>query len=258
MKQLFFVAITLFLFTKNFGQITQVARKEIELDDEGVGNTTPVGDKGVLVHGRVERKGEPDVWRITQLDESFFEKNVATISIPDKYYEVGNIKSEDNKMLYLLFANKKSQFQLSYYNTVTLQTNSVTGAMPAKFYVTGMALLNKSLFLKGVMKKDQVLVVIDCESGKSSIAVLPGAGLKMTIQDMEPDNKQGTMAVSVVYGKGKKVTDKIFQTCFFNASGEKIDEPFKIQNEPGKYTISSSVTWLSKNHFLVSGSYSSD
>ncbi|HLG03662.1 MAG TPA: hypothetical protein VI731_08715, partial [Bacteroidia bacterium] len=130
------------------------------------------------------------------------------------------------------------------------------GTLPPKFYVSSLSLLKSTLFVSGYMKKEQALVALNCITGKSSIMALPGAGLRMSIQQMEPSEKEGILAVSILYGKKK--LEKTFQVCFIGEDGKKVKEPLKLDKDPSKYILSASITWLSASNYIISGSYSVD
>src|SRR5688572_12654340 len=117
MKHFVLTFFLLFSLANSFAQVTQVSRKEMEWDEEGVGNTIVIGDKGLLIHGDVNTDGDTYNWKITPLDVNLNEKTAVSFPVPNKYHHQGTCKSEDNKMVYFLFANKKGAFQLTSYNT---------------------------------------------------------------------------------------------------------------------------------------------
>ncbi|HLG02224.1 MAG TPA: hypothetical protein VI731_01435, partial [Bacteroidia bacterium] len=99
MKKIFLSITTILFLANSFAQVTQVSRTEMEWDEEGVGKSMVIGDKGLIVYGEVNTGGDTYEWKITPLNVNLKEKSAITFTVPKKYYYKGDCKSEDNKMV---------------------------------------------------------------------------------------------------------------------------------------------------------------
>ncbi len=239
-----------------FAQIGQVLRKEIEMDEEGLGYTSVLGEFGVLTHGRVNIKGAPDEWQITHFNGNFEKRKETSFVIPDKHSFNGFVVSADNKKVYFIFRGSKYAFHICTYDVITGSTSTANGKFPPKFIGVEFKELNGNLFVKGYIKREQTLITINAETGQTNLARLPGLGQKLVILDIEPSSSVGLFAVSVRFGK--KIDMQEFHICFFDETGEKAKESVVFKNGINKFFVSASVTWTTKTDFYISGSYSVD
>lgn len=106
-RQFLLFALLLHVATPLRAQIEQLIRKDIEIKDDGVGKTLPIGAKGVLIHGPVKSDGEED-WRIRHLDVNLEEISSVSFVVPNKYKSIGHSRKEDNSRVFFLFMNTKS------------------------------------------------------------------------------------------------------------------------------------------------------
>lgn len=257
LRQLLVLSVCIAVTSSVQAQIEQLIRKDIEIKDDGVGHTLPIGAKGVLIHGPVKSDGEED-WRIRHLDVNLEEISSVSFVVPNKYKSIGHIRQGDNSRVYFLFMNTKSAYEVKIYDTEKRTLRTVSGTFPVKFKPSELKILNASLFLSGTAKKNEVLFRIDTRTGANKLVMLPGLGKELTILDVSPYEEKGQLAVSVRHGRSRKVIENTFEVCFYDEGGEKSRAPFRIQNEPMRTTLNAKVNWLGADHFLFSGSYSSD
>ncbi len=238
-------------------QIEQVLRKDIEWKEDGLGRILPIGAKGVLIHGPAKDSKQDD-WKIRHLNAEFEEIKTVTFEVPKNYKLVGTVPKADNSQVYFLLVEKKGAYLLKTFDVDKGVMKSVAGKFPMRFSPSELVLLNASLFVQGKAKKSEVLFRIDTHSGSNKLVILPGLGKDLSIQDVAPQEAQGVLAVSVRYGKSRKVIENTFEICFYDEQGEQLRRPFRIENEPMRTTLNAQVSWLGEDHFIFSGSYSSD
>lgn len=255
MKPRLLSLIAILLTFNAFAQLKQEVRKEMEYN-EGTGHTMVIGEMGVLIHGETESKGDNDQWKVTHLDTDLKEKSAVTFNIPKRFYLARSVASPDNKLIYFLFVNRKQMFQVTIYDTKTTETRSVSGVLPPKFSTTGMELLGETLFVSGYIKRNETLITINTNTGKGTMVQLPGLGKRMFIDEMVPLEENNAMVVSVIYMPTKK--ERVYEICFIGEDGKKVSDNIKPNTGADKNILSSSITWLGKDHYILSGAYSSD
>ncbi|MCC7303783.1 MAG: hypothetical protein IT233_14175 [Bacteroidia bacterium] len=236
-------------------QVKQEQRKDFEADEEGRDYTTLVGEFGLLLHGKVETEGKGSNWNVTRFNTNLEEQQSGSFQIPDKHYYDQSFVTEDKRTVYYLFLGKKNAFQIVSYDVKSGSSKSVPGTFPSKFQGGDMEILGNSAFIKGYIKKQAVLLKIDLESGQGVNMQLPHATEKMSIENLQVLEKEKKLAVLIEFGDKKK---RQIELSVFDDHGTPEGEPLKITKDPQRRALSASLTWLGKEHYIISGTYSSD
>lgn len=236
-------------------QVKQEKRKDFEANEEGRDYTTMVGEYGILMHGPIESDDNTRHWNITRYDTDLEEKQSYSFEIPEKFYYSSTHVPEDHKTVYYEFEGKKGAFHIVIFDVKSGSSRSVSGVYPSKFMGGGMQVVGNSAFIVGRIKKQQVLLKLDLESGQGTPIQLPHAAEKLSIQNAQVLHKEKKLAVLTTYGS-KKLWEVSLNVL--DENGEAEGDPINLSKDPAKIILSASVTWVAKNHYLLSGTYSSD
>lgn len=239
----------------SFAQIKQEARKEIDSDGSAA-NTMVIGEHGLLVFGGSEGSLGSDQWNITHFDKDLNQKPVTSFDYPEKGRFGGACASPGNELVYFIFSGRKEQLQLTSYDTRTSETKTVTGKLPPKFKVTSISVLGKTIFVTGKIKREGALMTLDAETGKATVIPLPGVGKGMVIDTVQHIEGRKAMAVSIIYERSDK--ERAYEIYFIDEHGVKAEESLKPNTGSDKHIVSSSITWLGTDRYILSGTYSAD
>jgi hypothetical protein len=239
---------------QSFSQVKQVARLELEENDDESGNVSVMGDHGFIAHAWGDKSDGMQAYHIVHYSPDLKVLHKQQVQIPKRFSLQQDIVAPDYSKVILLFTGPKDDFMVVTYLPDGKVTTS-EGRLPVGIYIRHVVVLENTLFIRGVLKRKHMLLKLDIRTGKyAELQKLTDKTLSFYDMESMPEND----LVIVPYTLGKKITEERFFLSFLDENGEKKFDDFHVKADPGKYPLNGSITWLSADHFIIVGSFSND
>jgi hypothetical protein len=249
-----FCLIMLGCSVQSFSQVKQVARLELEENDDESGNVSVMGDHGFIAHAWGDKSDGMQAYHIVHYSPDLKVLHKQQVQIPKRFSLQQDIVAPDYSKVILLFTGPKDDFMVVTY-LPDGKVSTSEGRLPVGIYIRHVVVLENTLFIRGVLKRKHMLLKLDIRTGKyAELQKLTDKTLSFYDMESMPEND----LVIVPYTLGKKITEERFFLSFLDENGEKKFDDFHVKADPGKYPLNGSITWLSADHFIIVGSFSND
>jgi hypothetical protein len=236
---------------KDKEEVRFVDRKEIDISEKGFEHTTPCGENGIIMHGKI-KKGTNEYLRFTRFDNSFNQQTEFEIKLKNRVSYSSYYLSPDQSTLYLIFLStfKKSlivKYEIKYGNFEYKYFTFSKGLRQLNnFYV-----LDNIVYIGVMQKKSPAIMKINFDSEKKATMFFPFMKTQLMLEMNILGNGKGLL---VSYYNSKKKLGGL-QVSVFDTDGYE-ETSFAINLENKKYAVGAMATKLNDGSFILTGGYS--
>lgn len=228
-----------------------VDRKEIDISEKGFEHTTPCGENGIIMHGKI-KKGTNEYLRFTRFDNNFNQQMEFEIKLKNRVSYSSYYLSPDQSTLYLIFLStfKKSlivKYEIKYENFEYKYITFSKGLRQLNnFYV-----LDNMVYIGVIQKRSPAIMKINFDSEKKATMFFPVLKTQLMLEMNMLGNEKGFL---VSYYNSKKKSGGL-QVSVFDVDGYE-ETSFAINLESKKYAVGAMATKLKDGTFILTGGYS--
>ena len=238
-----------------FGQMEQIKRVEVEWEENKFGTSVVLGNQGVVLLDKIEVKGNNDDWNFTLYDKELKKTTVQKIAIPDKFLFQSARSSSDKIKAYALFANPNNgESIIVVYDALANTCKSHKLEKTERVYTERFYYSENGLFVigKAGFSEEMIFKVDELTGACNRITVHTGLE-KLQIENIESFKNLDIAAIISKASKGGELC-----IDFFDLNSNRILFTQKLPIEAEKKILTANVTMFSKEHYLISGTYSSN
>jgi hypothetical protein len=256
-KWVLFVTVYLILFSGN-SQIFYEDRIEFELKD-GYSNEqiNLFGENGFIISSKKE-KIEDDLqeWKFEKFTSDLQSDKVVNIVQHKKLISRGTYINKEQ--IFNIYKDSRGNFNFFTIDASTMEVTKVTGRFPAKFYISEIIAIGDYAFIRGTMKKNPMIAVLNWKTSEYKIVPISIKNIapkKTIIQNMQVLEGSDEVFVFVNVKINKKQSESyVIQFSENGTQGNLIN----VTPKNGMNLRDISASKLDEQKYIFTGTYSSN
>lgn len=246
------ISVLLLLLSYNINaQIEQLIRKEYNVKESSLSNVVTLEEKGLVTYGYQTEQGKRYL-ELRAYNTDFEEIHSFETEIPLKKQFGGSYHKDGTNEIYF-YSAYKSEFNYIVYNIEEGTTSKKEFKLENGFVCSGFYTVGETIFVRGILKKLQTIMVYDINSGKQTYITLPGENKKRIIHSVQFDNTNENLVI--FYRDGKDMRTSSMYVFAINTEGTISMKPLLLEKDDKYSIIGGNVTWIGDNEFLITGTY---